>query len=101
VDSRSVFHKFMAGFCFLVFVGWFVSLVFMSGSLVMTARRLGTPGPIGVALAFMAVELGGALVGRWRIQKADDLLRSRWTVATVVAALWAGLANVFAGLVFS
>jgi hypothetical protein len=50
------------------------------------------------ALVFVAAEMGGAILARWRIRKAAGLLGSGWTVVAVVTALLAVLVNTLMGL---
>jgi len=96
--SRVALRKFLTGFCVLAALVWAASLVSVSVALVLASRRLGNLGPAAAALAFLGVELGGALVARWRIRKSADILASGWTVVAVVVALLLILVNVFMGV---
>jgi hypothetical protein len=98
VASRGALRHLLTGFCALTALAWAASLVFVSVDLVLASRRLGNLGPVAVGLVFIAVELGGALVARWRIRKATDILASGWTVVAVVAALFLVLVNTFMGV---
>jgi hypothetical protein len=98
VASRVTLRRLLTGFCVLAALVWAASLVFVSIALVLAARRVGNLGPVAAALTFLAIELGGALVTRWRLRKAADIMDSGWTVVAVVAALLLILVNAFMGV---
>jgi hypothetical protein len=79
VASRVVLRRLLTGFCILTAFAWTASLVFVCVGLALASRRLGNLGPAAAGLAFIAIELGGALVGRWRIRRSADILDSGWT----------------------